>query len=253
MSERVYFISDVHLGVPNGRRKPDVHQDALISFLRHIDSNDQLFIVGDLFDFWFEYRSSVPTIGARVIFELYGLVQRGVQVSILPGNHDIWLGSYLSDEVGLKILENPVEVELQGKRLHITHGDEFNSTLQFAVSRAILRNPVCIRLFRLIHPDLGVALGRMMSSGSDARAKVVPRNDRGIYEIAAERLIRAGNDIVVCGHYHKGIELDVCGGRLIVLGNWIRSDTFGVMENGKIRLMQWTGSEDEPFRGDRSL
>jgi UDP-2,3-diacylglucosamine hydrolase len=251
MSQRVYFISDVHLGVPNGRRTPDAHQDALIAFLRHIESGNELFIVGDLFDFWFEYRSSVPTIGARVVFELYALVQRGVRVSILPGNHDIWLGSYLEDEVGLNVLSNPVELELQGKRLHVTHGDEFNATLQFKVSRAILNNPVCIRLFRLVHPDLGVALGRMMSNASDSKAQVIPRNDRAIYEIAAERLIQAGSDIVVSGHYHKGIVMDIFDGRLVVLGNWVRSDTYGVMENGQIELMRWVGDRGVPAESER--
>lgn len=246
MSNRIYFISDVHLGVPDGRRNPSDHQDALISFLRQIESDSSLYIVGDLFDFWFEYRSSVPTTGARVIFELYGLVQRGVEVSILPGNHDIWLGSYLSDEVGLRILENPHEIELQGKKCYISHGDEYTRDLKFRVSRAILKSPLCIRLFGLLHPDLGIVLGRLTSHASDAKAELSPRNDRRIYERTADRLIKSGVDIVVCGHFHKGIELDIWEGRLVVLGNWLRSDTYGLMENGEIRLMKWLGDRGEP-------
>lgn len=247
MSDRIYFVSDVHLGIPNGLRSPDDHQDALISFLRHLDPNDELYIVGDLFDFWFEYQHSVPRTGARVIFELYGVVQRGVPVSIFPGNHDIWLGSYLIDDVGLQLCESPTEVELQGKRVYVTHGDEFNASIQFKVSRAILKNPFCIKLFRLLHPDLGVVLGRTMSAVSDARARAVPCDDRGVYEIAADRLIQSGNDIVVCGHYHKGIVLDIFEGRLVVLGNWLRSDTYAVMEDGKINLMRWNGDSGEPI------
>lgn len=250
MSDRIYFISDVHLGIPHGRRSPGEHQDALIPFLRHIERGDRLFIVGDLFDFWFEYRSSIPRTGARVIFELYAMVQRGVRVSILPGNHDIWLGSYLSDEVGLEILENPVEMDLQGKRMHVTHGDEFNADWQFRVSRAILKSPLCIRLFRLLHPDLGVVLGRLTSGASDARARHTPREDRQVYQRAAERLIMSGVDIVVSGHYHKVIDRDVLSGRLLVLGNWLRSDTYGLMENGEIRLMRWLGDRGERVEVD---
>ena len=246
MPDRAYFISDVHLGVPDGPRDPEAHQDALISFLQHIESGSRLYIVGDLFDFWFEYKSSVPTTGARVIFELYALVKRGIHVSILPGNHDIWLGSYLRDSVGLEILNSPSEVELQGKRVYLMHGDELKDKPTYKFARAVLENPLSIRLFRLLHPDLGVWLGRLTSRGSDGKARVIPRDDRQIYEVAAERLISEGQDVVVFGHYHKGIELEILDGRLVVLGNWVRDDTYGIMEAGVMRLMQWKGDHGEP-------
>ena len=247
MSERVYFISDVHLGVPDGKRNAEQHQDVLIGFLRHVgETGGKLFVVGDLFDFWFEYRSSIPTTGARVIFELYALVQQGVEVVILPGNHDIWLGDYLRNQVGLEVCDNPLEIELQGRRFHITHGDEFGADWKFTLSRAILKSRLCIWLFRLLHPDLGIRLGRMTSGVSDARARITPRNDRRIYEKVAEKLIQDGNDVVVCGHYHHGIDMDIYGGKLIVLGNWLRSDTYAELENGEIRLMRWLGDHGEP-------
>ena len=246
MRDRVFFMSDAHLGIPNAARSAKEHQDALISFLRHVgDTGRELYIVGDLFDFWFEYRSSIPTTGSRVIFELYALVQRGIRVVILPGNHDIWLGSYLSDQVGLDVQSNPITFELDGQRLYVTHGDEFDADLGFSISRAILKSPLCIRLFGLLHPDLGVALGRWTSQLSDERARLIARDDRSVYESAAESLIREGYDIVVCGHYHKAVDMEIHKGRLIVLGNWIRSDTYAVMEKGDIRLMRWMGERGE--------
>ena len=247
MLGRIYFISDVHLGVLDGRRSPEDQQDALISFFRHLETDDQLFIVGDLFDFWFEYRSSIPTTGARVIFDLYALRQRGVQVTILPGNHDVWLGSYLRDQVGLEIQTNPLELEVQEKKLFITHGDEFGAGWRFRLSRAVLKNRFCIWLFHLLHPDLGVLLGRWTSQLSDAQSSATPEDDRSVYLEAAAELIYAGHDIVVCGHYHNGVNCEVVGGRLIVLGNWIRSDTYAVMEDGDIQLMKWLGKRGEPF------
>lgn len=247
MLGRIYFISDVHLGVLDGRRSPEDHQDVLISFFRHLETNDQLLIVGDLFDFWFEYRSSIPTTGARVIFELYALGQRGVQVTILPGNHDVWLGSYLRDQVGLEIQTNPLELEAQGKKLFITHGDEFGADWRFRFSRAVLKSRLCIWLFHLLHPDLGVVLGRWTSQLSDAQSSATPEDDRSVYVEAATELIYAGHDIVVCGHYHNGVNREVEGGRLIVLGNWIRSDTYAIMEDGDIKLMKWIGQRGEPF------
>ena len=247
MADRVYFISDVHLGVSNEKRTEDAHQDALIAFLRHFEAGDRLFIVGDLFDFWFEYRSSVPTTGARVIFELYVLGQRGIQVVIMPGNHDIWLGSYLREQVGLDVQSNPLEIELQGKKLTITHGDEFGADWKFWISRAILKSRLCIWLFGLLHPDLGVALGRRTSQVSDAQSRATPSSDRKVYETAAEKLIQAGHDIVLCGHFHSPVDLVIMDGRLIVLGNWLGSDTYAVMENGDVRLMRWVVDHGEPF------
>jgi UDP-2,3-diacylglucosamine hydrolase len=247
MAGRIYFISDVHLGVPNGRRSAEDHQDALVSFLRHLETDDQLFIVGDLFDFWFEYRSSIPTTGARVVFELYALGQKGISVTILPGNHDIWLGSYLRNQVGLDIQSNPLSIEVQGKKIYITHGDEFGADWKFRLSRAILKSRLCIWLFRLLHPDLGVALGKWTSHASDTQSSATPADDRRVYIEAAERLIHAGHDIVLCGHYHRGVDQEIMDGRLIVLGNWVRSDTYAILEGGDIRLMKWMGDRGEPF------
>ena len=246
MPDRAYFISDVHLGLPNGKRSAREHQDVLIRFLRHVgETGNELYIVGDLFDFWFEYRSSVPRIGARVLFELYGLVQKGISVAILPGNHDIWLGSYLSEEAGLSIEMNPVVKNVQGRRLYITHGDDWKRSLSFTVSRAILNSPLCIGLFRLVHPDLGVALGRLTSKLADASkaASTRPREDQKIYIPVAERLIEEGNEVVVCGHFHQAMCVQIGGGQLIILGNWFRSDTYAEMENGQIKLMHWNGDE----------
>ena len=145
--KRIYFISDVHLGAPRAARPSREQESALIGFLRSIRHDaGVLYILGDLFNFWFEYRTVVPSCGARVLFELYNLVQAGTRVVYLPGNHDIWLGPYLSEEVGLELLGGPTVVSHQGRRLFIAHGDEFGTAATFRFSRAILKNPVCIAL-----------------------------------------------------------------------------------------------------------
>ena len=89
---KIYFISDAHLGAPKSNRPPHIQEDALIDFLQCIrEDAEALYIVGDLFDFWFEYHSVIPAHGARVVFELYNLIQSGVRVIYIPGNHDIWV------------------------------------------------------------------------------------------------------------------------------------------------------------------
>jgi len=152
---RIYFISDCHLGDPHSSRPQRVQEDAIISFFQGIRSDaEALYILGDLFDFWFEYRTVVPVHGARVLFELYNLVESGVDVVCLPGNHDIWLGSYLSNQVGIKLPGGPLGVSHQGRKLYLMHGDEFRSDFRFRFSRFILKSRLCISIFRLLHPDV---------------------------------------------------------------------------------------------------
>ena len=154
--DRVYFISDAHLGAPRLKRNHREQEDTLIAFLRSIrETAEVLYIVGDLFDFWFEYGSVVPKHGARVLFELHFLLHSGVRVVYLPGNHDVWLGPYLAEEVGVELPGGPVEVEHQGKRLFLAHGDEFRRDWKYRMSRAVIKNRFCIRLFRWLHPDVG--------------------------------------------------------------------------------------------------
>lgn len=239
LGDKIYFISDVHLGMPNPVRPPKEQEAALISFLRAIQADASvLYIVGDLFDFWFEYRGVVPAHGARVLFELYHLVQSGVRVVCLPGNHDIWLGHYLSEQVGVDVVTDPVTVTHQQKTLCLTHGDSFRRDGSFKLSRGILKNPLCIWLFRLLHPDLGLWLAKWTSRISERQTRDVVADTQALHLGAAEK-VAAGHDYVVCGHYHREYIESVGNGKLVVLGDWVRYDTYGVMVNGEIELKRW--------------
>lgn len=238
--KRVYFIGDVHLGIRDAPRSGAEQERALTAFLRAIrDDAETLYIVGDLFEFWFEYRTVVPTLGARVLFELYALVQAGVRVVCLPGNHDIWLGPYLAEQVGLKLPGGPITVTHQGLTLHIAHGDEFRTDWKFRISRAVLKNKICIALFRLLHPDVGACLACLVSriSASFILSRSVSSPD--ICLSAAKAKIAEGVDIVLCGHYHRPLLKTLDGGTLVVLGDWVSADVYAVLENGKIELKKW--------------
>ena len=177
--DKVYFISDAHIGGGKFIRPPRVREDALIGFLRAIRKDAEcLYIVGDLFDFWFEYRSVIPAHGARVIFELYHLVQSGTRVIYLPGNHDSWLGGYLSEEVGAELPGPFCDVSHQNRRLYVTHGDIFQQNWKFELRRRILSHPFCIALFRWLHPDIGAYLARFVSRSSDVGEKKGTRKKR---------------------------------------------------------------------------
>ena len=238
LSKPIYFISDIHLGEPFPRRDPREKEEALISFLHHARSHaETLYIVGDLFDFWFEYKESIPKTGARVVFELYAAVQDGLRIVCLPGNHDIWIGDYLSREVGLELPGGPVEIEAQGR--HGAHGDDFRQDLPFRLSRSILKSALCIRLFSWLHPDLGVRLGQWASHLSEARAQHTHAHNQQVFTEAASRLLAGRPDTVVFGHYHTPLVEPLNDGTLIVLGDWVKEDTYAVLEEGVFRLMRW--------------
>ena len=200
---RVYFISDVHLGVKGAVRESRAQEDSLIGFLRSIrEDAEVLYIVGDLFDFWFEYGSVVPSCGARVLFELHQMAESGVRLVYLPGNHDVWLGPYLEKEVGFELPGGPLLVSHQGVEIFVAHGDEFRRDWKFRFSRAILKSSVCTWLFRLLHPDIGAWLARGTSQVSERRAHSHTKRNRSILLDAATEQIGKGADAVICGHYH---------------------------------------------------
>ena len=243
--DKVYFISDAHIGGGKFIRPPRVREDALIDFLRAIRKDAEcLYIVGDLFDFWFEYRSVVPAHGARVIFELYHLVQSGTRVIYLPGNHDSWLGGYLSEQVGVELPGPFCDVAHQNRRLYVTHGDIFQQNWKFELRRRILSHPLCIALFRWLHPDIGAYLARLVSRSSDVGTKKGVRINKKTYlpsyflKSAGEK-IAEGFDFVICGHYHALIVEPIDGGTLVVLGDWMRYDAYAVLEHGEIALKHW--------------
>lgn len=238
-AQKIYFISDAHLGTPNILRSYQEQEDSLISFLRSIRKDAEiLYIVGDLFDFWFEYRTAVPKTGARILFELYILVQSGVRILYLPGNHDIWLGSYLSKQVGIELPSSPLTTLHQDLRFFILHGDNFQVDWKYQTSQALLKNPICIALFRLIHPDLGSFIARTVSRITN-HSRHHPKSDKDTFLSTFQKKFEDGYQVIVCGHYHQAFLQTFSTGTLVVLGDWIRQDTYAVLNNGRIKLKKW--------------
>lgn len=244
LDKKIYFISDAHFGSPKARRSDKNKEDALISFLHAIKTDaEALYILGDLFDFWFEYRSVIPTTAARIICELYALVQSGVRVIYIPGNHDLWPGRYFSDQLGFELPGDPITVTHQGKTLYLTHGDAFRSDWKFKLSRGVLKNPLSIALFRLLHPDFGAWLAKWTTRYSEYRVHKgdldKAKTQSKIYIDGAKKVIHQGVDIVICGHYHRLTVEPIENGQLVILGDWMRYDSYAVLENGSISLHQW--------------
>ncbi|MEO8512234.1 MAG: UDP-2,3-diacylglucosamine diphosphatase [Ignavibacteria bacterium] len=252
-----YFFSDVHLGFLSDSEEK-AKERKLVSFLESIRNDaEKIYIVGDLFDCWIEYRRAVPKGFYRTLAKLNEIVEQGIEVNFFSGNHDFWLNTYLRDDVGLKLYRDSLVTELDGKKFFITHGDGLSKgDTGYKIIKKILRSPVNQFLYSLIHPDIGLWLAQGSSKKSRLHTDDRQREDEtyssekdlqahgssGMREFASKK-IGEGIDFVVMGHIHKPqyIELkeNQRTGFYITLGDWIRNCTYGVYSNGNFELKKF--------------
>ena len=220
------IVSDLHLGAV-----PAETERRFVRFLERIGSDAAaLLIAGDLFDFWFEYRTVVPGEHFRVLAALSALVDAGVPVTLAGGNHDAWGGSFLRDEVGLEFHDRPFRTAIAGAPALVAHGDGLGTgDFRYRALKAVVRSPVTIGLFRWIHPDLGMRLARAVSrtetretdASMQGRAKFL--REWGVAQLEADSDLR----YVVCGHSHIPEILDAGRGRYYMnAGDWISHYTY---------------------------
>ena len=234
---KIYFISDAHLGAEE-RGKEREKENRLLAFLdERKREGEEVYILGDLFDFFFEYRTVIPARHYRVIEKLSDLVRSGVKVTYVVGNHDYWLGSFFRDELGVKVSQNPCEVITQGKRLFLSHGDDLGRvSLGDRALRTLLRNPITIELFSWIHPDVGAAIARWISGTSRENRKVeMEEKIEEMYGIAKEKF-NEGFDGMICGHIHLPRIFHEGGKTFLILGDWHHHFSYGVLNDGKLSL-----------------
>jgi UDP-2,3-diacylglucosamine hydrolase len=232
----VCFISDAHLD-----SGPDSQERGRLLARLLTDRRDELshlYVLGDLFDFWFEYRHAIPKGGFAVLRALADLSAAGVRVSYLGGNHDFWCGSFLEREIGATVHPGPIRVEHQGRRIYLAHGDGIvPGDTGYRILKAVLRHPLAIALYRLVHPDLGIPLAHRVSAWSRRhtreRAFYVARYSR---HVAGPRFA-AGDDAVVVGHVHDPMHFrDDAGRDFLIVGDWLELFTCVTLREGRFRL-----------------
>jgi len=236
----VYFISDAHLGVES-REQEAAREARLHEFLTHLAARaSTLFIVGDLFDFWFEYRTAIPRRHFATLSALRDLKAAGVEIHYLTGNHDFWLGPFLSQELGLITHAGPVAQTIQGHKLWLHHGDGLvGGDAGYRLLKRLVRHPASIALYRLLHPDLGIPMAHFFSNLSrDSRERRPLDGDRLWREIAEPRFAE-GFDTVMVGHFHHVYERREGNRAFFVLGDWMEHFTYVVLEGGALRLETW--------------
>jgi len=242
----IYFFSDVHIGASEVVDEQD-KIDRLFSLLKLIkDDGEKLYILGDLFDFWFEYKHVVPAQYHRVLHQLAGLIQGGTKIIYVAGNHDFWLGDFFVREVGMEISREPVVAEHQGLKLHIAHGDGLaQKDRGYQLLKKILRHPLNIWLYRQIHPDIGIPLAKLASASSRAYTDQKALEMVVEYEQAAHKILSDGFDAVILGHSHYPILHHFGDKTYLNIGDWITHFTYGMLDRGTLTLKRWDGSLNE--------
>jgi UDP-2,3-diacylglucosamine hydrolase len=237
-----YVLSDAHLGFA----KPEVER-AVLGFLRHVAKHASSLIVnGDLFEFWFEWKTVIPRQGFRTVAALADVVDAGVPVTFIAGNHDCWGGDVLRNDVGIDYRFGPWVTDIAGWRTHIEHGDGLRvvEDKRYRALRKVLRNSLAIRSFRWLHPDLATPLASHSSQAS--RDYSARDGGRGLRD-AAERVATADRslDLIVMGHSHVAtLERLSAGAAYGNPGSWLDAPTFLRITDESIGLRRWDGSAE---------
>jgi UDP-2,3-diacylglucosamine hydrolase len=248
----IFLASDVHLGVAS----PETER-AFLAWLEYSGGEaSRIIINGDLFDFWFEYKSVIPRGYTRVLGALSSLVDSGVPVLLMGGNHDWWGGEFLRSEIGLEFLQEQTVLDLQGRTTLLAHGDGLGSgDFGYRVLRVVLRSSLTRFLFRWLHPDLGAWVARTVSkTGTHQEGPTEEQKARSVFlERWAEDRLKASPelDLVVLGHTHVPVLREVMQGRYYLnTGDWLANQSYAVLSEGEPpHLLDWrTGKASEANR-----
>ena len=239
-----YVFSDAHLGFAPA----DVH-DRVLSFLRHCRVAAKCVVVnGDLFEFWFEWKTVIPRSSYRILAALADLREAGIPVLMIAGNHDCWGGEVLTRDVGVDYRMDPWEGRVGAWNARIEHGDGLRprEDRRYRVLRRVLRNGLAIKAFRWIHPDLA----NPIAGGSSNASRSYQPRDRGVGLVAAAtRLLEARRDLelVIYGHSHMPALVRVSPTQIYANpGSWLDRATFLRITEGRIAMREWDGSAESP-------
>jgi UDP-2,3-diacylglucosamine hydrolase len=228
-----YFVSDVHLGLRVA--DPADRERRFVEFLRSLpEETDSLYLLGDIWDFWYEYKHVVPKGYVRVFAALTELIDRGVAVFFFQGNHDVWTYSYF-EELGMKKLQQPAVVEIAGKRFCLGHGDGLGPVpLGYRFLRGIFHNRVLQFLFSMLHPWIAFGLGNGWSRSnrlSHDKEYVFKGKDEPLYKFAEDFARENRIDCFVFGHYHSDVHMKLqSGADFIILKDWIHGSPYLCIE-----------------------
>ena len=243
---RTYFVSDAHLGSLAFKDKR-ANELKLVRWLDSIKPDcEALYLVGDMIDFWFEYKLVVPKGFARFFGKLAEFTDQGIPVHWFCGNHDIWLFDYVQDELGVTIHNGALETLIKNRTCYIAHGDGLGDpSKSFRILRSIFHNKLNQRLFAFLHPRLGIGFGLNWAKQSrlkriDSPETYLGENKEYLVKFARKHAENAGTkapDFYVFGHRHILLDLMISKkSRVLILGDWFSQFSYGVFDGNTFSL-----------------
>lgn len=238
------FLSDIHLGSPDDAKSRE-RERKLLRFFDAIQADTQaLFLVGDIFDFWFEYKEAVPKGFVRFLAKLAELQERGIALYIFTGNHDLWMRDYLETEIGAKIYHGRCELQCGGKSFFLAHGDGLGpGDHKYKVLKKIFSNPLCQWLFRWLHPDIGIKIAKTWSRGNytDPAKEVFHGEDKEwLIQYSKRKLQERHYDLFIMGHRHLPMDIRLSeNSRYINLGDWILNCNYARFDGNELKLIRF--------------
>ena len=244
--KNTYFLSDFHLGVPNAEESLK-REIRLVNWLDSVkDSAEAIYLMGDLFDFWFEYKQVIPKGYVRFLGKLAELVDQRVEIHLFRGNHDIWAFDYLEKEIGIMLHRKPEVKMIKGKTFYLAHGDGLGpGDHSYKFLKKVFEFKLNQFLFKWLHPDIGVALGlwwskksRLSKYTNAQKEEALPVDQEMLVRYASEHA-KENSEIAyyVFGHAHMVIKHEINENQsLIILGDWISKFTFAEFDGNEIKI-----------------
>jgi UDP-2,3-diacylglucosamine hydrolase len=254
--KKIYFLSDFHLGAPDAASSLE-RERKIVAFLEDIKHDAAIiFIVGDMFDFWYEYRKVVPKGHVRLLGKLAELTDSGISIHFFVGNHDMWMNDYFSEELNIHTYFEPRNFEFSGKKFLIGHGDGLGpGDSGYKMLKKVFRNPFSQWMFGMLPPYMGMGLANYFSKKSrEATGKeeevFLGEENEWLITYCKELLKKSHYDYMVFGHRHLPIDYTLeNGSRYINLGDWIRYFTYAVFDGQQLTLLsRYPGDGDKIVR-----
>lgn len=240
--KKIYFASDFHLGAPD-QKKSFERELRICNWLDSIESDcEQLFLMGDIFDFWFEYKHVIPKGYVRLLGRLANFCDKGIPVYLFTGNHDMWAFDYLEKEIGIKIYREPIDLTLNGKKFHIGHGDGLGpGDYKYKFLKKFFENKICQKMFGFIHPNLGIGLADFLSKRSRAKTghsdEVFLGEDKEwLIQYCKQKQGLNPVDFYLFGHRHLPIEFRIEDALYINIGDWIKYSSYAEFDGQHLSL-----------------
>lgn len=246
MNDKIYFLSDFHLGAPN-KEISLIREKKIVQFLNEIKKDaSEIFLLGDMFDFWFEYKRVVPKGYVRLLGKLAELSDSGIIIHFFVGNHDMWMKTYFQEELNIIVYHHPEEFVLHGKKFYIGHGDGLGpGDMGYKMVKKVFRNRISQWLFAILPPNIGMGIADFFSRKSRQKTgstdEVFLGEENEWLVVYCRTLLKSHHyDYLVFGHRHLPIDLEVKdNSRYINLGDWIKYNSYAVLDETGLNLKNY--------------